>query len=207
MMDEGRRVVLGGGREVVLEDEDDILLSVISDGETKFTFSVPYPEGGYGGGMLFLSESEQYLVFSYFSGQSEEAFLLFRIDGCNLEPIYHSEYCYGEDGNYYFSREEDFLVQTLRTGWWSWFEEEAQTDSEGNPCYEFGLIQILDITKRELSRHVIHVYPSGDWEEETDVGPFQISEIINDNTINITMPWGEEKFTFPFGDVIVVKPK
>lgn len=207
-MEDVKFVVLKDDQKIVLNDEEnDILLSIISDGETKYTFSVPWPSAGYGGGELFLSLSEQYLIFSYYSGQGDEAFMLFKIDNCSLELIYESGNLYGEGASYCFSNDEKFLLQTLRTGWW-YDESEAETDKDGNHFYEFGTIRVLDINKRTLNEHMIHVYPSSNWEEGiTDNGPFEISKMVNDNMVNITMPWGEETFTFPLEKIILLKMK
>lgn len=204
---EGQKcVVLSDKREILLNDEGDIVLSVVSNGETKFTFEIPYPLEGYGGGTLLLSLSEKYLLFSYYSGQSEEAFILFRIEGEALKTVYESGYLYGEGAGYIFSNNEEFLFQTLRTGWW--YESEAEMDKNGNRFYEFGEINILNIMKKTLNKHRVQIYPSSDWKEEvTDEGDFLLSKIVNDDRISVIMPWGEEKLALPLKDVIVFKPE
>ena len=73
-MEETKIVFLSDNRKVVLEDDDDIILSFVSDDKAESRFEVPYPSGGYGGGWLKLSPSKNYVVFSYFSGESEEGF-------------------------------------------------------------------------------------------------------------------------------------
>ena len=109
--------------------------------------------------------------------------------------------------NYCFSNDEKFLLQTLRTGWW-YDESEAETDKDGNHFYEFGSIRVLDIDKGTLDEHMIHVYPSSNWEEGiTDNGPFELSKMVNDSTFTITMPWGEETFSFPLEKIILLKMK
>ena len=62
-------VFLPDGRNVILDDDDDIILSVLSDGKTENSFEIPYPSGGYGGGSLLLSPSGKYLVFSIFQAR------------------------------------------------------------------------------------------------------------------------------------------
>ncbi len=78
-MEETNEVFLSNGRKIVLEDDDDAILSLISNDKTEDTFKFPDPSGGYGGGSLKLSSSEKYLIFSCFSGESEEAFSLFEL--------------------------------------------------------------------------------------------------------------------------------
>ena len=95
MLMEETSVILSDRREVILDDED-IIISMKRDDEILHTFKVPFPSAGYGGGMLMLSPSERYLVFSYYSGQSEEAYILLEIQDSCLEFTYGSDYLYGE---------------------------------------------------------------------------------------------------------------
>ena len=101
-MEETKMVFLSDNRRVVLEDDDDIILSFVSDDKAESRFEVPYPSGGYGGGWLTLSPSKNYVVFSYFSGESEEGFCLFNIEDHQLKLVYDSGYLYGEEANYSF---------------------------------------------------------------------------------------------------------
>ncbi len=89
-MDETNIVFLSDGRKVVLDDDDDIIISLVSNNTTEDTFVMSYPSGGYGGGSLQLSPSEKYLIFCYFSGQSEEAFSLLKIENGQLKSLYNS---------------------------------------------------------------------------------------------------------------------
>lgn len=111
--DEIKSVFLTDGRKIVLEEDDDLILSLTSNDKTEDTYKMPYPSGGYGGGSLQLSPSEKYLVFSYFSGESEEAFSLFEIENGRLKFLYDSGYLYGEDAHYSFVNDEKILVQTF----------------------------------------------------------------------------------------------
>lgn len=202
-MEETKMVVLTNGRKVLLEDDDDIILSLVSNDNVENTFEIPYPSGGYGGGSLLVSPSEKYLVFSYFSGESEEAFSLFKIESGRLKFIYDSGYMYGEDAHYSFVNDERILVQTFRT--YSWYEENAKPDENGDMYYEFGELNLFNLETYKPDRHIIHVYPSDDWEEEkTDVGTFSFSD-INGNQFNIIMPWGKETFHEPLQNILVIK--
>lgn len=131
-IEDNKHIRLSDGREIILQDEDDIFLSLLSHGKT--TVSIPYPDAGYGGGGLLLSPSEQYLAFVYFSGESEEAFTIFRIGQDSLEIEYESEYGYGENGDYYFSEDEKIFMQVLGDGY------AGEQEQEGDPCYEFGMV-------------------------------------------------------------------
>lgn len=204
-MEETKIVFLSDNRKVVLEDDDDIILSFVSDDKVESRFEVPYPLGGYGGGWIMLSPSENYLVFSYFSGESEEGFCLFQIEDSQLELIYDSGYLYGEEANYSFVNNERILVQTFRTG--AWYQENAEADENGDLYYEFGELNLFYIEKQELSRHMIHVYPSDDWEEEvTDVGTFAFSD-LNGSEFHVTVPWGKTTFYAPLENVLVIRPE
>jgi len=217
-MEETKTMVLADGRTVTLEDDDDIILSFSLNGEVFDTYEIPYPDAGYGGGFLILSPSEKYLVVSYFSGESEEAFSLFEIEGRRLKFLYDSGYLYGEEAHYGFGDNEEVLVQTFRTD--AWYEENAKTDENGDRYYEFGELNVFHIGPRNLERHPVHVYPSEDWvEEETDDGPFLLRSIQKNAPVmrragfselrvgefHVLMPWGEETFHEPLPDVLVVR--
>ena len=49
-MEEKKTVFLMDGRKVVLDDDDDLILSLISNDKTEDAFKIPYPSGGYDGG-------------------------------------------------------------------------------------------------------------------------------------------------------------
>jgi len=204
-MDGTNIIFLSNGKSVVLNDDDDIIISLVSNNETEDTFVVPCPSGGYGGGSLQLSPSEKYLIFSYFSGESEEAFALLKIENGQLRFLYDSGYLYGEDAHYSFIDDETILVQTFRTG--SWYKENAKTDESGDMYYEFGELNLFNLETHELNRHPIYVYPSEDWEEEkTDVGSFMFSE-FNDNQFTVVVPWGKETFCKPLSNILMVRVK
>ena len=204
-MEETKMVFLSDNRRVVLEDDDDIILSLASDDKTESRVEVPYPSGGYGGGWLTLSPSKNYVVFSYFSGESEEGFCLFNIEDHQLKLVYDSGYLYGEEANYSFVNNERILVQTFRTG--AWYEENAEADENGDLYYEFGELNLFYMETQELSRHTIHVYPSDDWEEEvTDVGTFAFSD-LNGSEFHVTVPWGKATFYAPLESVLVIRPE
>lgn len=204
-MEETKIVFLSDNRKVVLEDDDDIILSLVSDDKAESRFEVPYPSGGYGGGWLTLSPSKNYVVFSYFSGESEEGFCLFQIEDSQLELVYDSGYLYGEEASYSFVDDERILIQTFRTG--AWYEENAEADENGDLYYEFGELNLFYMETQELSRHTIHVYPSDDWEEEvTDVGTFAFSD-LNGSEFHVTVPWGKTTFFAPLESVLVIRPE
>lgn len=205
-IEETKRVVLANHREIILEDEDDILLSYIEDGQTRSVLEIPYPDAGYGGGGLFLSPSEQYMAFVSFSGESEEAFVLFKIEDDSLEVQYESGYLYGEEGDYAFSADERLFFQTLRTG--TWYAGEEEVDADGNKFYEFGAINVLNLQEKTFVQHTVDVCPSDDWEEEiTDSGAFQILGLIENKSLEVALPWGKEILAYPLASRILLRSK
>ncbi len=199
-------LVLSDGRTIILEDDAEISISLLALNEIKDTNRFSAPLGGYGGGSLLLSPSENYLVFSYFSGESEEAFALFQIEKDHLKLLYDSQYLYGEDAHYFFTNQDRFLIQTFRIG--AWYKEMAQTDENGDLYYEFGEMNFFDIRACRLDRHPVLVYPADNWiEEETDMGAFLVSDLIDGSLLHVEMPWGNETFTYPLPDMLVIKFK
>lgn len=83
-----------------------------------------------------------------------------------------------------------------------------EVDENGDPFYEFGQINILNIDTKRLDRQMIHVYPSADWEEDiTDNGTFLFTDMADDHSLNVIMPWGTESFPYPLKDVFSIKSK
>ena len=196
-------VTLADGSKIILQDEDGISLSLISNDGTKDIFQFPYHSGGYGGGSLLLSPSERYVIFSYFSGESEEGFVLLEIVNNQFKFLYDSDYLYGEDANYGFADNEKILIQTFRIG--SWYIEDAKTDESGDMYYTFGELNLLNLETLNLDRHTILVYPSDDWKEEkTDVGTFLFTDIA-DGMLSVEMPWGNEIFQYPLQETLIIR--
>ena len=204
-MKEGTLLRLKDGREILLLDDEEVFLSLRFGHEVICSIPFSCPSGGYGGGTLLLSPSEQYLIFSFFSGQSEEGFDLFQIEDRCLVPLFDSGYRYGEGASYIFSDDEALLFQSLLGGFGPWYVEDAEKDENGDPYFQYGEIYILDIESKTSSRHRFHVYPSQDQEEEID-GPSYISKIAGGDTLHIAMPWGEERLSLPLPETVVFKP-
>lgn len=203
-----KSVVLTDKWEIVLNDENDIFLSMTDNGHIIYTCPIPNPVSGYSGGGLYLSSSEQYLLFSYYSGQSSETFMLFKIEKYSLKLLYNSGDLFGENGDFSFSCGEEFLMQTLRTGWYADEEDVDKIDKNGDTFYELGVINILKIRDKILYTHTVYVYPSDSCpdnrkEKITDNGPFEICK-ITDDFADFIMPWGKETILLPLdGDVII----
>ena len=162
----GQWIILNDGRRIVLEDKEEICLTLYSCADAGQTFLVPYPSAGYGGGNLWLSLSEKYLLFAYYSGESEEAYCLFRIEDGGLKLVYESGYRCGEGASYAFADNETFLVQALPASVGPWYLEEACTDADGRRYFAYGELNILDIQKGTMERHLLRVVPSADWDEQ-----------------------------------------
>ncbi|MDE7326635.1 MAG: hypothetical protein K2N63_10210 [Lachnospiraceae bacterium] len=213
-MKEGRHILLRDKREIILHDDiilqndNAILISILLEGNTIYSYPIAYPSGGYGGGTMLLSLSEQYLLFSYYSGQSEEAYILLRIRDSYLESVYESGYLCGEGASYVFSEDENYLFQALPASLGSWYvDENAQMDENKTPYFQYGEINMLHIGNKEVKKHSLNVYPSWNWDEDmAEAEPFYISAVA-DQFLSLAMPWGEIKLEFPLQDIIVLTSK
>ena len=202
--DDIKCVIFKDGKEIHLNDEGDI--SIVFNGKTLSCVPILYPDRGYAGGSLYLSPSNLYLLFSYYSGQSEEAFSLFRI-GNELEAVYEMPYSYGEIASYAFSNNEGLLIQCLPNTcaeWWQpWLDKDTEQDENGNLYFDFGEIGVLDIENTIMSKHVIRIYPTQGWcPKSEEYEPFMFPKMTGD-TLKISMPWGDEVLQLPLRDVII----
>ena len=197
-------VTLSDMREIIL---DDIVISMKKGKEIIHAFEFPVPSAGYGGGALMLSPSERYLVFSYYSGQSEEAYILFEIYDTCLKFIYGSDYLYGEGASYLFSEREDFLYQALPKSIGPWYCEMAEEDENGELFFDFCQINVLDIQKTIVTHSSIQVIPPEHWDDELAEGePPCLIDIVDCHTLRITMPWGEEQLALSLNGRITFRP-
>jgi len=176
----------------------------------KIEYSLPilYPRKGYAGGSLLLSQSNTYLLFAYYSGQGEEAFVLYKISD-NLESVFETSYVYGEAASYCFSKDEKFLIQGLpNICEWDWkdYVEQgvfSEIDEDGKLFIDFGYLNILDISQKILNKHVIRAYPSENAENFSNgYNPYLLPSMIDDFTLKISLPWGDEMLTLPLDNII-----
>lgn len=200
----GQWIILNDGRRIVLEDKEEICLTLYSCADAGQTFLVPYPSAGYGGGNLWLSLSEKYLLFAYYSGESEEAYCLFRIEDGGLKLVYESGYRCGEGASYAFADNETFLVQALPASVGPWYLEDACTDADGRRYFAYGELNILDIQKGTMERHLLRVVPSADWDEQfAEAEAFFVDEKTSKDMVTLAMPWGEEALSFPLKETVI----
>jgi len=208
-MDEVKCVTLGDKREIHLHDgDDDFSISIVSDGKVLFDLPLPFPRRGYAGGSLCVSPVGTYLLFAYYSGQSEEAFMLFKIKQNALEMVFESPYRYGEAASYGFSDDEKLLVQGLpfTCSEWErpWLEKDVKTDADGHLFFEFGKIKTLNMASMAMNEYMIRIYPAHDWHpEQVDYEPYMFPRMIAGDALKISMPWGDEILRLPLKDPII----
>jgi hypothetical protein len=201
-------VMLKDSREIRLNDSGDISLSIISNRKTMFNLTVQYPDCGYGGGFLYLSPSNTYLIFTFYSGQGDESFILYRITE-TLEEIYRLCLC-GEASSYGFSDDDKFLIQALPFAccewWWLWEDEygEKEMDEQGRQYFDLGNVNVLDIENKDLSEHIIRIYPTDKWNPvREEYNPFWRPQLIENKKLEVSLPWGTETLDFPLKDIII----
>ncbi|HET6878973.1 MAG TPA: hypothetical protein VFI31_02390, partial [Pirellulales bacterium] len=84
----------------------------VRTGRPEERIDFPCPDAGFGGGALALSPSEGLVLFSYFSGQSEESYRLISA-GPQLRELGSCPYLFGEAASYAFSSDEQLMLMAL----------------------------------------------------------------------------------------------
>ena len=214
MLDEVKKITLADGREIHLNESvttlnhgftttDNVSVSMISNGVEVYRFPL---NDEYSGGTFHLSPSGQYLLFAYYSGQSEELFVLFKID--DMLEVVCDTLDYGEAADYCFTEDETALVQVLPNScslWGYWkddLENMVEPDENGVNFLEFGHINILNIAEKTTKKHQLRVYPSASAKNFAEgYNPFT-SPVIIGNVLNLSMPWGKEELPLPLDNVI-----
>jgi hypothetical protein len=199
---------LKNGSEIRL-NEDPLSIVKVSNGEVVASLKLQFPSSGYGGGSIYVSPSEKYILFLFYSGQSEEAFTLLT-NNDEISILYESGYLFGEAASYCFSEREGYLVQGLPytcSEWWlPWIDGDVERDEEGYLYFPFGQINILNIQNSNLEKHEIIIQPKSNWQPNQEgYNPFLSPEIIGNDILKVSWPWGNENFKLPITGDIVIK--
>lgn len=201
-------VTLKDGSEIRLND-DELTIEKLMHGEVISSIELAYPSAGYAGGSVYVSPSEKYILFAYYSGQSEEAFILLTHNE-DITLLYDSGYLFGEAASYCFTMDEGTLIQALPYScieWWMpWIDGDTEKDEEGNVYFAFGSINIFDIHRGELMSHEILIYPESGWKpDEQKYDPLLLPEMIGDNFLKLSWPWEVGGLRLPITEKIIFK--
>ncbi|HEX7378803.1 MAG TPA: NADAR family protein [Pirellulales bacterium] len=171
-------------------------------GSMEERLEFPYPNAGIGGGSLTLSPSERLLLFSYFSGQSEEAYRLIST-GPNLRQLGSCEYLSGEAASYAFSPDEQLMLLALPASCTPRERAELEKDASGNLFLEFGRLRVHRIADDVATQHSICVYFDEAWEPNRDDYDAELyPEINNQGDVKITLPWETINLAAPISDIV-----
>jgi len=172
-----------------------------AEGKERGRVELHYPGSGLADGGIVLSPSGRYAVVGYYSGQSEESFLLLALSS-SLELIASPAYSGGEVASYAFSPDESRLLVILPRACDAWWvgeqpEEILATDSNGS-YLKFATLLLCDCDTGAISRSWLHVVPwrgdelPGSWD-----GPDLDARFLDGSTVSVAMPWGEASFDLP----------
>lgn len=206
---EQHTVTLKQGRALRLDEEPSVISRLNAD-QVEASITLPCPSHGYAGGSIHTSPSEQYILFAYYSGQSEEAFSIFRNDE-NLTPIYESGYRSGECASYAFSPNEDRLVQVLpyycAEWYYPWIENDTEEDDAGNCFFPFGELNLIDLPDPMFESHDVIIRPPTNWRpKERDYDPETNPRFFDSKTLRVDWPWSQQDLTLPLKGDIVIRP-
>jgi len=175
-----------------------------ADSSVQAAVQLDFPPAGFGGGGWVLSPSGDLLVLHYYSGQSEETFVLLNLSNRGLAVIAHPEYQYGEYASYAFSPTEDSMIMALpRTcgEWWScWEDDGLETADDGAAVCHFATLLrcstdsgLIHKTRLELLPSVAS--PLGKDEYDPDLTP----RIFANCDLSIQLPWASARLNLADG--------
>lgn len=174
-------------------------------GRLEERLDFPYPNAGIGGGSLTLSPSERVLLFSYFSGQSEEAYRLISTER-HLRQLGSCEYLFGEAASYAFSPDGQMMLMALPASCTPWEQAELDKDASGNLFLEFGLLRVHHIVDDVATQHSIRVYFDLVWEPiRDDYDPELFPGINNQGDVKITLPWRAIDLAAPIPEIVELR--
>jgi hypothetical protein len=214
-----RYIKLKENKEICIDDNGNEYripeaISIMKKGNKIFSFPIDYycDMGG-----LVISPSQSYLLFPFRDHQSwGENFTLFKLSDI-LETVYDSP-CLPSEGfvegaGYCFSEDEKILMQIIPISCCPWKLEDdleyideklVKEDINGMKYYHHGYLNILNISKKTLSEHEIHIYSSSRYPYKKEFDPYTI-KFIGSKTFKISMPWGNEIITLPLRNPIIFK--
>ncbi|USD23099.1 hypothetical protein MJO52_08180 [Microbulbifer variabilis] len=199
---------LENGLDLYLEDDDEVQITLRKDGQLLSKVVLPWPSSGYGGGSLIVSDSQNYLVFSYYSGQSEEAFKLYQLTD-EINEIFSLNYQFGEAASFGFNQAESTLLMAYPLScseWWQpWEDDDLEVSESGERFLYFGDIKVLDIKRNSITHHEIKLKIPNGWEPSTEeYSPYLLPSFTPENSVDLSMPWGKMSLRFPFGKNILI---
>jgi len=193
------------GDRFSLEVGDSITIVRVCGDRREERLEFPYPRAGFGAGALTLSPSERLLLFSYFSGQSEEAYRLIAAEP-QLQELGSCPYMLGEGASYAFSPDEKAMLMALPASCTPWEVDELEEDRSGNLFLEFGLLRIHRVVDDVVTHHLLRVYFEQAWEPNRDgYDPDLKPEIDNEGGVTITLPWGPMQLATPIPDIVELR--
>ena len=152
-----------------------------------------------------LSPSERLLLFSYYSGQSEEAYRLISTEP-QLHELGSCRYIFGEAASYAFSPDEHLMLMALPASCTPQEEDELQEDRSGNRFLDFGLLRIHRIVDDVATQHSLRLYFGQAWEPDRGAyDPDLKPEIDNDGGVGITLPWGRVTLSPPISEIVELR--
>lgn len=159
------------------ENDENISLNLYADDIVEDTYTIDYPQCGYGGGNILISPQENYALFESWSGQSDHAFVLFKICNKRLEKILEEGYCYGE-AQYIFDENEKTLFQL--NDMYEWIDATPGEISRVAKLRKYNLYD-LSQTEKDIMYHFTKDFEDG----------FQMNFEVKDNRIRLILE-GEE---------------
>lgn len=198
-----------GGRLVLRASRSTGALSLTRehDGRAPEALTWPNPSAGFGGGALTLSQSGRLALFSYFSGQSEEAYTVVSLDG-PLRTLCACEYQFGEAASYAFSPDERLLLMALPSRcaeWWLPFDDGDLEEDEHGAYLDFARLRVQEVPGPTATDHAIRAYPPEGWVPPRDHDDPDLRPAIDDaGAVRLSLPWGDVALAPPLPPVVRV---
>jgi hypothetical protein len=183
------------------EAEGFVVWRASASGERKGEVRLPYPGVGLAAGAFVLSPCQRYVAVDYYSGQSEETFLLLDLQH-GLALVASPPYLLGEYASYAFSPDESLLLMALPlacTPWWvDPYESDFEVEDDGVRVMPFASLLICETSSGRLMRFSLAVVPASGaslpsaW-DDPDLHP----RFVDVATVCLAMPWGDTVIGLP----------
>lgn len=162
------------------------------------SIELAYPSAGFGGGGWVHSPSGRLLILHYYSGQSEEAFILLDLSNGGLRVVASPGYHVGESASYAFSHGEDKMIMALPRScieWWApWEDDGLEVAADGARVLRFATLLLCATDSGQMQRTEIELVPSVAQpirKHKCDLG--LAPDFFVDLELSIQLPWARIK--------------
>lgn len=121
-------------------NEETFCVELVEDYDVIDSFQLEEPECGYGGNDVFESPAGNLFVMGFYSGESDNAFIIFSVTNNKLNVLINEDYSYGE-ATYMWSPDSRCFYRLV--------DSYGRYDASNDGVYPVGRVDVYDVLTNE----------------------------------------------------------